>query len=384
MPRAKTATATTLLTALRQENSRKTRDMLAQKIEPPEPTPKKIPTLDGGGRRVTPMLAARFAFAGRWRNAILGQTWLSASDMSRVQQRRPWRQEVELRRENYTSSPVSKLPLDRLSLFAIGKEGDATYLIWDRTGEPSLRQFSGSSEDRFSNLVAYLRRHLGPAILALSGDDAVPDDGADLPRYLADDSTRLDLWIAGLERWGQPIVALAALAVARVALPSLPADKRQKADEILSRAQTWAEAPRGEFSPGYLINRAKPIAPEIDGKRTWHLMHACCHAAESACGYHLERPAVVNSDAVRTKLLALRKRKPAEIARALNEAGLKTSRGSAWRPSTAKSAMEQFEWTMEAARDAASATVHQMLEGLGKGVASALREAVRRALDHVS
>lgn len=256
-----------LLAILRDENARERDRTRAQKIRAPEKLPGRVPTLDGGGRPFSPMLRARFAFAGRWENAILGQTWLSASEMARATKRAAFRKEVALRRESWTHSIVAKRPLDRLTLFAIdADDGDATYLVWGPSAEPKVLQFAGASETLYANLAAYLDAHLGQ-VVRMRGSTGRPAPSEDLASYLEDDGRRLDLWVGGLERWGQPIVARAAIATARLVLSSLPPAARKKVAGVLETAARWADDGRGEL-PGsfaYALNAARPVAPTIEG-----------------------------------------------------------------------------------------------------------------------
>jgi hypothetical protein len=372
-----------LLSLLQRENERaNAKGPLAQRMRPAEPLPKKVPTLEGSGRPLSPMLRARFMFGGRWKNAVLGQTWLSAGDMANVKKTAPSRREVALRRESWPRSPVAKLPLEQLSLFAVdADEGDATYLVWGKGPEPKVVEYAGASETVHRDLATYLRARLGAAT-KLEGSDAPPADTEAIAAYLADEKRRLDVWVGGLERWGQPALARAALAAARLVLPTLPAPQRKTAESLLAIAQRWADQPRGELpeSFSYMIVRARPIDPKIEGKQVWNAMHACCEAAHACSGYHLERPRVIYADDVRAMLLGLRKKKPPEVAAALDAAGLKSPAGARWSPSTAKNALERFSSALESSRDAAMATVTHVVDALGKSAAPKVRKAVRAAL----
>ncbi len=376
-----------LLPLLKRENDRENaKGPLAQRVHAAEPAAARIPTLDGKTRPMSPMLRARFAFAGRWENAVLGQTWLSTTEMGRALTTRQYKEEIALRRENWTSSPVAKLTLDRLSLFAADVDDqDATYLVWvaarESAAEPKVIQFAGGSESTYKDLAAYLKSHIGEAAL-LSGVTTTSDGAPSLAAYLMEDGRRLDAWVGGLDRWGQPVVARAAIAIARLVLPKIPAAMRTKSAEVLDTAALWAEAPRGELpaSFSYAVAGARPISPDIEGKAVFEAMHACVAAAGSASGYHMERPTVVYTDTVKNALLGMRKAKPADVARALNAAGLKTPAGATWKPETAKKAQGRLEETLEHARFGASATVEHVLAVLGKSSEGKLRAAVKKAL----
>lgn len=369
-----------LLGILRDENAK---GSMGQRLQPADKVPARVPTLDGKSRAATPMLRARFAFAGRWTGALLGQTWLSASDMARVQKTRAHRQELTLRRENWARSPVAKLPLERLSLFAVDvDDGDATYLVWGAAGvEPRVITFCGGSEARYRDLATLVKTYVGAAV-DLAGHATPATDGGSLRAYLEDDTRRLDTWVCGLEQWGQPIIARAAIAMARLVLPSLPPPMRVKAREVLDTAIAWAEDPTGELpeSFSYVLNNARPVAPSVEGKIPFEAMHACIAAAGSATSYHLERPLVVYADEVKAVLGVVRKQRPADIAKALNAAGLKTPSGAVWRPESAGKALARLEDTLDHARANATATIEHVLTVLGKRSEPKLRGAVRAAL----
>lgn len=378
---------TALLPLLKQENDRENaKRSLAQRVHPAEKAVARIPTLDGKTRPMSPMLRARFAFAGRWENAVLGQTWLSTTEMGRALTTRDYKQEIALRRENWISSPVAKLSLDRLALFAADVDDqDATYLVWEAAresdAEPKVIQFVGGSESTYKDLAAYLKSHVGEAAL-LSGATTSSEDAPSLAAYLTDERRRLDAWVGGLDRWGQSVVARAAIAIARLVLPKIPAAMRKKSVEVLDIARAWAEAPTGELpaSFSYVLAGARPISPDIEGKTVFEAMHACVAAAGCASGYHMERKSVIYEDAVKTALLGMRKTKPADVARALNAAGFNTPAGAKWKPETTKKALARLEETLGAARSNASTTVEHVLAVLGKSSEAKLRAAVRKAL----
>ncbi|MBL8716394.1 MAG: hypothetical protein JNL79_10385 [Myxococcales bacterium] len=278
---------------------------------------------------------------------------------------------------------MSTLPLERLSLFAVDvDDGDETYLVWGRAAEPKLLEFIGATERTYQDFAAYLAAHLGETV-RLRGDTTPPAADETLAAHLANERARLDLWIGGFERWGQPVVARAAIAAARLVLPTLPAASRKKVEPLLQTAAEWAQHGRGELPVpfAYTLNAARPVSPAFDGKQVFEAMHACLAAAGSATSYHLERPIVVDADEVKAALLTMRTQPPADLARALCAAGLTTPSGAAWKPATAAKARDRLEKTLEHARDNACAAVEHVVAALGKGVEPKIRRAVRQAFE---
>ncbi len=153
-PASRRASVPALLARLRESNAR---DGVAQRVYPADPVPARIPTLAAGKTwPVSPMLRARFEFAGRWVAAFLEQTWLAAGELAPLAP--ALRRQVALRREHWTQSPVSKLPEDRLTLFGADRRaGDETYLVWTPgKAEPAVSYFAGASEKRHRDLRAFL------------------------------------------------------------------------------------------------------------------------------------------------------------------------------------------------------------------------------------
>jgi hypothetical protein len=123
---------------------------------------KLLPTLDKDAYRpITPMLAARFAFAGRWTNARVCETWLDPAGMEKAARKRSFREYHAALREHWEGSAPERLPDTRLSLFAVDADSPdhLVYLAWpvevDR--EPAIHCYSGQHENVFRNLAAYLK-----------------------------------------------------------------------------------------------------------------------------------------------------------------------------------------------------------------------------------
>jgi hypothetical protein len=128
-------------------------------IDQPEPFPNGIPTLAKGVyRRATPMVAARFEYAGRWVEP--GREWLGIRDMEKAIKNRRVLSQIESHRRHWAGSAPATFPKERLTLFGIveGEEENQTYLVWpeDEETESQVWDYSGQHEHRHANLAAYL------------------------------------------------------------------------------------------------------------------------------------------------------------------------------------------------------------------------------------
>jgi hypothetical protein len=128
-------------------------------LSDPEPFDKGIPTLTRNVYRPpTPMVAARFAFAGRWMEAETA--WLGIADMEAVLGNEEVLEHIDSHRQHWTGSAPALFPTDRLTLFGVVEEEweNQTYLVWpERDGEePSVWVYSGHSEHKHENLAKYL------------------------------------------------------------------------------------------------------------------------------------------------------------------------------------------------------------------------------------
>jgi hypothetical protein len=126
---------------------------------------KRLPTLAAGGERaLTPMLAARFAFAGAWTNASVGETWLAPAGMLKVARSRAFRDYHAAHREHWEGSAPARFPDERLSVFAVddANPDHVIYLAWPRQQgrEPALYYYSSQHETVFRSLAPFLRSRL--------------------------------------------------------------------------------------------------------------------------------------------------------------------------------------------------------------------------------
>jgi hypothetical protein len=113
-----------------------------------------VPTLAKGQyREPSPQLLERFAFAGTWENAILGQTWLSAKRMREAWRQGTVRKQVDARRRYWQNSILQIEAADRVSLLGMEVDDDETYLVWKSEEEPRVLLYSGHSETWYPDLL---------------------------------------------------------------------------------------------------------------------------------------------------------------------------------------------------------------------------------------
>jgi hypothetical protein len=129
------------------------------------PSPRRltrVPTFEVGVfRKLTPMLQARFEYAGRIQHGL--DVWLSLRQISTWVRKREVREHHRARRTHWIDSPPNVYPDSRLSLFGVtdGVPQNAVYLIWGNgREEPRVWSCSGMDADEFDTLEEYLRWHL--------------------------------------------------------------------------------------------------------------------------------------------------------------------------------------------------------------------------------
>jgi hypothetical protein len=137
---------------------------LKLELSPPRSL-RRVPTFEVGvSRGLTPMLEARFEYAGRIRRGLA--IWLSLRQMGMTVRNREICLNHRARRTDWIGSPPDLHPDSRLSLFGItdGVPQNAVYLVWgDEGDEPRVWSCSGMNADEFGNLEEYLRWHLRDA-----------------------------------------------------------------------------------------------------------------------------------------------------------------------------------------------------------------------------
>jgi hypothetical protein len=117
-----------------------------------------IPTFKPGrDQQVSPMLKARYDYAGAWKWA--GDFWLGVNDMPRRMRSRSVKSYHRALRENWEGSAPMLFPDERLSLFAIneGVPDNLTYIVWGESkAEPELWRYASLDSWRFKDLSEFL------------------------------------------------------------------------------------------------------------------------------------------------------------------------------------------------------------------------------------
>lgn len=132
-------------------------DGIRQSRTDPSGSRDEIATLDAARTvRLSPMLKARYAFAGTWRKAALDQTWLDYEDIGDAVIK------TRMSREAHAQIAARGLPWKisgaQATLFGIRDDtSEATYLIW-RPGhaEPAICACYGGRSDLFRDLERFL------------------------------------------------------------------------------------------------------------------------------------------------------------------------------------------------------------------------------------
>lgn len=135
------------------------KDDVRQSLEGPSALGADIVTLDPETTMpLSPMLRARFAYAGAWDRAAFAQTWPGLAQIAATTalvRDRPWHVGHVA-----TMSGAFPLPVGpyRITLYGLdAARGDATYLVWcTDTVESAVCAFYGGGCDRFLDLSRYL------------------------------------------------------------------------------------------------------------------------------------------------------------------------------------------------------------------------------------
>lgn len=139
--------------------------LVSQHVAAPTPITQGIPTLEQGSfRAATPMIEARFTFAGRWTDAGGGQTWLGIGDMQAVWTDERIMRQIRSKRDFWEGSAPATVEWRKLTLFGLDiDEEDHTYLVWNDQidEEPAVWIYSGQSERKFKNMMNYLKYIVG-------------------------------------------------------------------------------------------------------------------------------------------------------------------------------------------------------------------------------
>ncbi len=136
---------------------------IKQIIEPPaQEMAETIGTFDKDCvRPLTPMLQARFAYAGSWKEAEPGHEWLSLNQIAAAMQGPDVIQRLKDRIEIWwEGTPLKELPWSRITLFGhYFLQGEEIYLIWPEAygAEPEVISYAGNYEERYPDFEHYLR-----------------------------------------------------------------------------------------------------------------------------------------------------------------------------------------------------------------------------------
>lgn len=127
-------------------------------------------------RPLSPMLRARFAAFGAWREATHAN-WLSFEQMQALWPEQPRDEEMEQIRkniqvvaENWANDAVALFKPERVSVFAAAREGnERLYLVWfDCIEEPEIWAYDTSGEAHYQNLATYLQAYIDDDLAAYS------------------------------------------------------------------------------------------------------------------------------------------------------------------------------------------------------------------------
>ncbi len=135
---------------------------ISQLILPPKPLSQLgVATLQPNHYKpLSPMLKARFEYAGSWKEADAGHEWLDLTQIEECLRDQRVLKQIRERMQVWNESPIAKLPLSRISLFGIyGDQSEEIYLIWpEKNGtEPKVLSYAGNFEAEFTNFGHYLK-----------------------------------------------------------------------------------------------------------------------------------------------------------------------------------------------------------------------------------
>ncbi len=130
---------------------------LEMRIQPPG-VATSLPTFDSNVRReLTPMLRARFGYAGKWDTAH--RIWLGVDDIGEAMQSGEVLLYHDALRDNWADSAPMRFPDDKLTLFGItdGVPENLIYLVWtNENAEPNVWVYEGMTEQKFESVLDYL------------------------------------------------------------------------------------------------------------------------------------------------------------------------------------------------------------------------------------
>ncbi|BDR55723.1 hypothetical protein [Xylocopilactobacillus apis] len=116
----------------------------------------RVPTLDAAVyQAASPLLKERFLYAGSWQD--IGETFISVNEMAELVDKPHFRNWVASMRDDWEGSAPAMYPDSRLSLLSVMSqdEGDYTLAVWNNPAEPEIWRYSGQSEHKFKDLLAW-------------------------------------------------------------------------------------------------------------------------------------------------------------------------------------------------------------------------------------
>jgi hypothetical protein len=129
-----------------------------QKLSKPSGDTSKIPVLEKGEyKKASPMIKARFDFAGKWGNAYV-MDWLGLPDMEKIWASPKMMKDIATLKENWESSAPAEYDYKDLSLFGYDKdEKDMIFLVWTGVEEPEIWFYSGQNFKKYKTLADFLK-----------------------------------------------------------------------------------------------------------------------------------------------------------------------------------------------------------------------------------
>lgn len=121
----------------------------------------QLPTFDNSiFRRPSPMLRARFEFAGTWKEGT--DTWLAPDEMVDLMQRKSVRAIHKSIRAKWEGSAPMRFADSQLTLFGVtdGVPENLTYLVWVDDVEPEVWSYVGMNVHRYKTLEEFLKAQL--------------------------------------------------------------------------------------------------------------------------------------------------------------------------------------------------------------------------------
>jgi hypothetical protein len=130
-----------------------------QKVAKPTGNADKIPALEKGVyKKASPMICARFEFAGKWTNAYV-MDWLGLADMEKIWTSPKIMKDIANLKENWENSAPAVHDYKDLSLFGYDKyDNNMIFLVWnDKAEEPEIWFYSGQNFKKYKDFAAFAK-----------------------------------------------------------------------------------------------------------------------------------------------------------------------------------------------------------------------------------